>query len=524
MKQAAQPPRGALPSGPQRRPHPLHFARIAGCAIFLAGCGALPGSDANERATMVVVPYHGDEWGMGPSWDDTPRRLVFQHMVYYDELWCGDPQPGIAEQWEHTPDLREWTLHLRRENHWHDGVPVTAHDIKFTLDLWNHPDVEYWYGRDLDSVVVVDDYTVKLYHDRPSQLALDSWIVYYPRHLLKDLDPKGFYKWEFWTRPVGNGPFRYVRHVPKALIEYEANPDFWGGEPEVKRLILRFGEGTLPQLLAGDIDLLPSVTPLTALKVKDDPRFYTYQEWIPSPYFVIWNLKKPLLDDVRVRRALTLALDRKALHATLGYPDSVPVTDGLYTACQFATRRLPEPLPYDPEAARRLLEEAGWVHRDGDGVRERDGRPLRFELRAAEPITRQAAVFVQAALRDVGVAVDIAAVEQSVHQARLRAGDFDAVIDGRPGPGYLLAALRRMPGGYSNPDAWALMERMEETGDPEQRDSSATALSAILREDLPITYLAPRIHNHIVASRIQGLSRWRGPLDFLQHARIEGRR
>lgn len=123
--------------------------------LALAGCRPSPDGGPDDPYT-VVVPYPGNEWVMSPAWDDTPRRLVFQHMVTYDDLWCGEPKPGLAERWEHSDDLRHWTVPLRPESRWHDGVPVTAHDIRFTIELWNHPDVDYWYGRDVDLVVEHD--------------------------------------------------------------------------------------------------------------------------------------------------------------------------------------------------------------------------------------------------------------------------------------------------------------------------------------------------------------------------------
>lgn len=503
---------------------PLRIWRLAalvGQAAVLAACGAGPAVEDVGRAHTVIIAYGGDEWAMSPAWDDTPRRLVFQHMVYYDELWCGEPKPGIAERWEHSPDLREWTLRLRRDNRWHDGTPVTAHDVKFTIDLWNHPDVDYWYGRDVDSVVVIDDHTLRLHHSKPSRMALDSWIVYYPKHLLEHLDPKDFYRWEFWTRPVGNGAFRYARHDPKTLIEFEANPDWWGGEPAVKRLVLRFGEANLTHLLAGDIDMMMSVSPLTAMKVEDDPRFYVYHEWIPAGNYIVWNVNRPPLEDVRVRRALGLALDRKALHGLLGFPDSVPVTDGIYTPCQFVRRDLPPALPFDPVESRRLLEEAGWRDGDGDGIREKHGRPLRFELGAGSPLAQQSAVFVQDRLARVGADVQVVTREPTISRELVRSGDFDAFIGSGAGDGwqFVRRVLDEIPGGYRNPEVRRLLARTDSL-ELSQRDSIAGAISAVVREDLPITFLYPTLMTHIIASRIQGLSEWRGPLSFIDKARI----
>ncbi|MHC4337747.1 MAG: ABC transporter substrate-binding protein, partial [Planctomycetota bacterium] len=100
--------------------------------------------------------------------DDFPKLLMFLPLV--DVRYEDDPKSmkslelfkwGLAERWEHSPDYREWIVHLRRNIRWHDGMPVTAHDIKFTIDLWQHPDVLYYAGVNYGSITVLDDYTFK---------------------------------------------------------------------------------------------------------------------------------------------------------------------------------------------------------------------------------------------------------------------------------------------------------------------------------------------------------------------------
>jgi ABC-type transport system substrate-binding protein len=101
---------------------------------------------------MTVFYPDGDEWIMGPV-DDIPKLLVFLPLVDFRD---GQGKWGLAERWEHSPDYREWIVHLRRNIRWHDGAPVTAHDIKFTIDLWKHPDVLYYAGAPYESVTVLD--------------------------------------------------------------------------------------------------------------------------------------------------------------------------------------------------------------------------------------------------------------------------------------------------------------------------------------------------------------------------------
>ena len=130
-----------------------------------------------------------------------------------------------------------------------------------------------------------------------------------------------------------------------------------------------------------------------------------------------------------MRRALTLAIDRRTLLGVLNLPDDLPITDGVFTERQFLRRQFPEPLPYDPAQARALLEAAGWQDRDGDGVRERDGRPFRFTaiVRSNRGFDRLA-VYVQAQLREVGVQMEIQVLDPGLVWDRFTGGDFEAVF------------------------------------------------------------------------------------------------
>ena len=139
------------------------------------------------------------------------KFLVFLPLVTRNEK--GELEGRLAQSWEHSADYREWTYYLRRGVRWHDGRPVTAHDIKFTLDLL----ISQLYP--IDSATLLDDWTIKVRAPAWSLAGLDTWLVYYPRHVIERLDPKKFNHWDFWTRPVGNGAYRYLRHVPKTLME-----------------------------------------------------------------------------------------------------------------------------------------------------------------------------------------------------------------------------------------------------------------------------------------------------------------
>ena len=425
--------------------------------------------------------------------------LTFLPLAKWNEL--GELEGRLARSWEHSPDHREYTYHLRTDVRWDDGVPVTAHDVKFTLDLLGHPDVAEYPGID---ATVVDDSTVRIRAANPGYM---DDISYFPRHLLEKLDPKRFWQWDFWMHPVGDGPYRFVRYVPETLMEFQANPDYYGARPRIERLILKFvGEAGLTELLAGNVDMAEA--DLTQIpRVTKDPRFRLHVQGHPGARGIYWKTDHPLFSDPSVRRALTLAVNRRALLQLLNLPEELPITDGVFTGRQFRRGEWPEPLPYDPEQARVLLDAAGWKDLDGDGVREKDGLPFRFTASVwSVQGYPQLAVYVQEFLRQVGVHMEIQSIDDAAAWDRLRAGDFEAlfmIVQARPG------AQQRDFGrgnrtGYQSPEALAVIDSLQATADPEEHDRLYRRLTEIYRAVMPFTRLIPRSSNRFVHRRVRG--------------------
>lgn len=472
------------------------------CAYMLAlvalGCGG--GDDpAYSRGSTVVMAVDDVSAVLPDAWD--LDFLTFLPLAKGNQH--GELEGRLARSWEHSPDHREYTYHLRTDVHWDDGVPVTAYDVKFTLDLLGHPDVAEYPGIE---ATVVDDSTVRIRAPNPGYI--DN-ISYFPRHLLQGLDPKRFWQWEFWTHPVGDGPYRFVRYVPQSMMEYEANPAYYGPKPGIEHLILKFvGEAGITELLAGNVDIAPAN--LTQIpRIAKDPRFRLYVHGTASARGIYWKTDHPLFSNPRVRRALTLAIDRPELLRLLNLPDELPITDGVFTNRQFRRGEWPEPLPYDPEQARALLEAAGWVDKDGDGIREQDGRPFRFTAAVGHGNGMpKLAVYAQEFLRRVGVHMDMQLHEYTLMWEKLKTGDFEAlfmVVQSN------VPAQRRDFGrgnhtGYHNPEAFEVIDSLQTVADPEEIDRLYRRLTEIFRADMPVTRLIPWSRDWFVHRRIRGLS------------------
>ena len=478
-----------------------------------------------ERDSLTIL-YPADETALGPDEDFPAQFMVFLPLVVWNSQ--GEMEGRLAESWEHTPDYRTWTVRLREGIRWHDGVPVTAEDVKFSWDLRSHPDV-LWFTPGSYTVTVLDPltYTIRYHKSMDVGMAsgvgvMDSWTVCYPKHKLEKLKLQEFRTWDFWKQPVGNGPYRYVRHVPKTMMEFERNPDYYRGTPRIAKVTLKFadttGTGSVTELLSGTVDASAYVKREDVLKTSLDPRFVAYDE-LNYDYITVlfWNHRHPLFRDAKVRKALTHAIDRRELLQLLSYPSNTPVLDAPVSRSQAQRREFAPPFDYNPEIANRLLDEAGWSARSGRGIRERDGRAFAFSLiRFAGPQSGQndAIVYIQSQLKRIGVRMDIDQLEGESVSARVMSGGYEAALHNfwfkrAIGPGGFLGAA-----GYASPKFLELDRDIQAVTQPSEEDRLYRELTGLFQEDVPATFLFPPVNTTIASRRIRGLddSPYRGDL------------
>ena len=494
-------------------------------ALAAAGCARRDRRGTARASTVIMAVASVND--IKPDQTDADF-LIFSPLAEHDEH--GELVPRLAQSWERSADGLEWTYHLRRDVRWHDGVPVTAHDVKFTLDLLSHPDVRQYH---FESATVVDDYTVTVRVRHFDSIGYQDDIVYYPKHLLEGLDTKQFWSWDFWTHPVGSGPFRFVRYQPGTMIEFEANPQYFRGKPKIERLVLKFvGAAGLTELLSGQVDVVLHGSPSQIPRVLADARFRVYYDVVPMAWVIYWKHSLPLFRDPRVRRALTLAIDRTECLRISNLPADVPWSDGVFMPRVLFGGKLPAPLPYDPAEANRLLDEAGWHERNGDGVRMRDGRPFRFTATVPSGNDLPAlAVLVQAHLRRVGVEMEIRVLDGTLVRQRRRTGQFEAVFGSAlPWTGWQSqdfgrgVASRSNATGYSNPEAFRLIDAAVAATNPDDLDSIYRELTEVYRADLPVTRLVTYVDVFFVNRHLQGLRRFRARPDrFMEDLSLDDR-
>jgi len=485
-------------------------ASFAALATLLAVSSGCTPQDSERDPYTLNIPTSGDYQVTNPRFGYLEMQLLF--LPLFHGYHSGVPAEGcmgegvegrLVRNCERAADGTV-TYHLRTDVRWHDGVPVTARDIEFTWALWEHPAVlkNPPGGR---TVTVLDDSTLTVMFNRRGGWVDDTHNTFLPRHLLEDLDPEEIDEWEFWERPIGNGPYRYVRHDPGIFVELEANPDYYRGEPEIKRVILRL---LRPAQATGFIDLSSGDgdwtnlrgSPLTADLLAQNRQFRAIYDIGGTAMLILWNQNNPLFADVRVREALSIGLDRRELARTEGIPDDLAIRDLPITGNQIVTGESPGLLPFDPDRAQELLAEAGWTDSDRDGWLDKDGHPFRFDLLPLNP--SDLVILVQDQYRRLGIQMEITPIAQEAAGRRYDAGEFDAAFRSSSGIDDIYQPGEDpVPVGYGEPELRRLADELFKSEDPD-RDDIQRRYWALARRDFFVTGLFPSAEILVVHRRL----------------------
>jgi peptide/nickel transport system substrate-binding protein len=466
-----------------------------------------------------------------------------------------DFQPDLALRWEWDGPLT-LVFHLDGRARWQDGPPVTAADVAFTYAVYTDSLVNSPYRpalRYISSVTARDSLTVVFrFQKRYPEMFYDA--VYQmrilPQHLLRALPRDAWRSAPFGRAPVGNGPYRFVRWKAGETLELVADSTFLPGRAYIRRVIWRFTPNlpvAVTQVAAGEADAIEVLGPPEFVKqAQAAPRLATYPYKGSTYGYLGFNLvapgdstaAHPLFGDRQLRRALVMAIDRqRLLQSVLGDLGKVP--PGPMSQLSWIWDPATRGLPHDSVGAARLLRRLGWIDSNGDGIRDRGGRPLSFRLLVptTSAIRRQYARLLQEQFRLLGVDVQLDEVDFSVFIARARAGQFDAIMnawstDATPSAGipqtWTRAGVGRSNyGRYVNPAFDRLVDRTVESA--ANRAAARRAWrSAIemLNDDAPAIFLFAPDNVAAVDRRVTGvairpdswlalLRTWRIPADRL---------
>ncbi len=339
------------------------FARRLGTAA-LAGLLAVLGGYAKAAPEAVTVALAGDFPAMDPSKDTSPLGFNYRLNVFdaLTELQRdGQMNPRLAESWTFSPDLTEWTFKLRQGVKFHDGSPFSADDVVFTINRIKADNASpvRTFIRLVEKVEKVDDHTVRFKLIQPYGI-FHRQISYVHQMSKAYFDKAG--DLGYATRPVGTGPYKFVRWVKDDRLELEVNPNYWRGAPAIKRATFRpipTDASRTSALLSGEVDLVPVLPPslIDQLKSNRDLSVGTAPSF--RVIFMAFNVNKPPLDNPKVREAIDVAIDRSSitdkLLRGLGKPTGImvpPMNIGYDPSFK--------PVAYDPQKAKKLLAESGY--------------------------------------------------------------------------------------------------------------------------------------------------------------------
>jgi peptide/nickel transport system substrate-binding protein len=435
--------------------------------------------------------------------------------------------PQLAQSWRLLGDTGV-VFRIRRDVRWHDGRRTSAHDVAFTFERVKNeetasPHVEQF--AQWNRAQVIDSFTIR-FSFNPHVEPLFAWsqMAIMPKHLLDSIPPARLRQAAFNKNPVGNGPFRFVSQRANDRWVFEANRSFpaaLGGRPRLDRVIWRVipdNTAQITEIRTGQVDMIlgPRAENVATLDAERSMRAMIR----PSNRYnmITWNGKRPGLNDARVRRALTLSMNRAEMLSVLrkGYGAIAvsPIPD-----FHWAFDKNLAPLPFDTVTAKRLLTAAGWTDRNRDGVRENAaGQPLEIELKitANNQFNRDIGEMIRAQLERVGVKINVRPVDFSTmiqditspernYDAAYLQMSTDLVLNFHDAFHSSTVNDPFHATAYSNPEVDRILDQVMRTKDRTRATALWTRFQRIMRDDQPMTMTWWSPDLIVVRERLQGV-------------------
>lgn len=490
--------------------------------------------------TTVVVPEAGGTYVEGlagnpqyinpilSQYNDVDRdlcALVFNGLTDANEK--GQIVPDLATHWEVSDDGLTYTFHLRRDVRWHDGAPFTADDVVFTIKTIQNPGFQgVPYLAELWRTVTVrriDRHTVSFTLQEPFTPFLDyTTLGILPAHVLQDIEAKALPQAKFNTQPIGTGLFQ-VEELSAQHIVLRANPYFYRDKPYLSTVEFRFYpdyESIFSAYERGEIEGISRVLPEDLPKARAQQNLNLFSARLSGYTLILLNLNNPntpFFQSREVRQALLYALDRQKIIDQIldgqGLVAHSPIMPDSWAYDQNIKK-----YGYDPDQARALLDQAGWVDSDGDGIREKEGIRLEFGLltnddpsrvKIVEEIARQwAAVGVKAIPQSVGV--------MGLVRDFLRPRHYDALLTQwqefppDPDPYPLWHSTQREGAGqnysgFAHRQADEIMEEARRITDQTRRMELYHRFQQIFADEVPALLLYHPVYSYAIDARVKGV-------------------
>lgn len=414
----------------------------------------------------------------------------------------------LAEKWEVSEDQKTIIFRLRPGLVWADGSPFTAEDCVFTWKLMSDPNTPTAYGesfQQIETAEAVDDLTFKVVYKRVLAKALITWAFgIMPKRLMEGVNLDDC---PLARTTMGTGPFQLESWEVAQKIVMNANPKYYLGRPHLDRLITRIIPDMATQMMELSTLALDtmSLEPEQWLEATEKPALkeaFNFFRFPASSYtYLGFNLKDPRLSDVRVRRAIALAIDKDEVveGALMGFGRPA---NGPFKPDMWANNVKVKPYPFNQEEAKKLLSQAGWTDSDNDGVIDKEGRPfvLTIMTNQGNRVREQSALIIQSRLKEVGIKVEIRIVEWAAFlKEYIDKKNFEALVMGwtiplDPDLFDVWNSKKINPGelnfvGYSNPEVDELIDKARFTLNQQERKQAYDRIQEIFFEDVPYVFL-----------------------------------
>ncbi|MDX8391712.1 MAG: peptide-binding protein [Mariprofundaceae bacterium] len=434
---------------------------------------------------------------------------MYLSLLKYDKNL--DLTGQLAESWQVAEDNLSISFRLRPDLKWSDGKALTSADCAFTLKLLLDEHTQSAYKSDYAKVKHVetpDARTFIVHYAEPYSPALTSWtgLAIMPQHVFENVD---IMKTELSRQPQATiGPYRLAEWQAQQSILLKANPDYFDGPVWIGERMTRIIPDSATQFLelsAGHLDSM-GLTPIQYRRLFDQKkqlkRDYTRYKYLDFGYtYLGFNLKRAPFDDPRVRRAIAYAIDRQEIVEGvllgLGEVIATPYKPGTYWVNQSIKVR-----PFDQKAAKKLLRDAGWQDNNGNGMLEKDGKPLSFTILTNNGNKQRAdtATIIQQRLKSIGITVKVRLVEWSAFiENFINTRNFDAVILGwslSPEPDQYNIWHSSQTGArefnflsYANDQVDAALIAATRTFDKAERKKYYAVVQQQIHQDVPVVFL-----------------------------------
>jgi peptide/nickel transport system substrate-binding protein len=515
---------------------------LTGMFILLSGCGsgtdvvptgeppegptsAPPDAPETRKRLVLAAPYEPD----GLDMQQIKWTLLSAHGITTQPVLTFDPETGeLIGDWIESLEISEagklLTFHLREGEKFSNGDPADAQAL---ADSWERYKELSPYAADIGPIIemnVIDDVTLEAVTDNPAPFMwavmvtgyLSPWNVDVANQIGDD---------QFHREAITNGPFKLVEWVSGSHILFERNeyynsdlPFLQNSSPAIEEVLVRFIPEDLTrvsELEAGTVDFIEDVPFSEVASLEENPDIDLIPYPAPGMNYLSINHQRPPFDDVLVRRAIAMAINRDDLSTVLSgmvQPQFAFLVPSQISYSEEMQQYAKEYYPYDVEAAKSLLAEAGWTDTDGDGIVDKDGEPFTAELKVPtdDPQIAPAGVVIQNQLREIGLDISIATYEANYIRGLCEEGECELAVTqwSWPDPDILIYHVTDQGGNYNqyqNPELEQLLLDGRYIMDPDERTAHYAKAQKILIDDVAYVPLIVRVDLFAVRNWVKNL-------------------